>query len=85
MPPRRLASRLLGAWTHDWRSDPHARGAYSYVRVGGVGSARRLVRPVEGTLFFAGEATEEELSGTVEGALASGLRAVRQVERALRR
>ena len=85
MPRRRLASRILGAWTHDWRSDPHARGAYSYVRVGGIGSSRRLARPVEGTLFFAGEATEEELSGTVESALASGLRAVRQVERALRR
>ena len=85
MQRRRVASRVLGAWTHDWRSDPHARGAYSYVRVGGVGSSRRLVRPVEGTLFFAGEATDEERSGTVEGALASGLRAAKQVERALRR
>jgi monoamine oxidase len=85
MPRRRVASRVLGAWTHDWRSDPHARGAYSYVRVGGVGSAHRLARPVDGTLFFAGEATEEELSGTVEGALASGQRAARQVDTALRR
>jgi monoamine oxidase len=82
---RRVSSRVLAAWTHDWQSDPYARGAYSYVRVGGVGSPRRLARPVEGTLFFAGEATEEELSGTVEGAIASGLRAARQVERALRR
>jgi monoamine oxidase len=81
----RVASRVVATWTHDWRSDPYARGAYSYVRVGGVGSSRRLARPLDGTLFFAGEATEEEHSGTVEGALASGLRAARQVERALGR
>jgi monoamine oxidase len=85
MSRRRVDALVVGAWTHDWRSDPHARGAYSYVRVGGTGSSQRLARPVEGTLFFAGEATEEELSGTVEGALASGLRAANQVERALRR
>lgn len=84
LPRRRLAARLVAAWTHDWRTDPYARGAYSYVRVGGVGSSRRLARPVAGTLFFAGEATDEERLGTVEGAIASGLRAARQVERALR-
>jgi monoamine oxidase len=85
LPRRRVASRVLATWTHDWRSDPYARGAYSYVRVGGVGSSRRLARPIRGTLFFAGEATDEERSGTVEGALASGLRAVRQMEAALGR
>ncbi|HEX9699361.1 MAG TPA: NAD(P)/FAD-dependent oxidoreductase [Acidobacteriota bacterium] len=84
LPRRRLAARLVAAWTHDWRTDPYVRGAYSYVRVGGVGSSRRLARPVAGTLFFAGEATDEERLGTVEGAIASGLRAARQVERALR-
>ncbi len=84
LPRRRVASRVLATWTHDWTSDPYARGAYSYVRVGGVGSSRRLARPVLSTLFFAGEATDEERLGTVEGALASGLRAARQVERALR-
>jgi monoamine oxidase len=84
LPRRRLAARFVAAWSHDWRSDPYARGAYGYVRVGGVGSARRLARPVAGTLFFAGEATDEEQMGTVEGAIASGLRAARQVERALR-
>ena len=85
LPRRRVASRVLATWTHDWRSDPYARGAYSYVRVGGVGSSHRLARPVQGTLFFAGEATDEERSGTVEGALASGLRAARQVETSLSR
>lgn len=43
-------------------------------------------RPVEGTLFFAGEAAGAEgRNGTVEGALASGLRAAKQVASALAR
>jgi monoamine oxidase len=70
--------------THDWTRDPHARGAYSYVGVGGINAAKRLSQPLRGTLFFAGEATESANSGTVEGALASGMRAFRQVVRTLR-
>src|SRR5262249_27663931 len=67
---------------HDWDRDPFARGAYSYMLVGGKNAAQSLSRPVEHTLFFAGEATEFE-SGTVEAALVSGQRAARQGERAL--
>ena len=37
----------------------------------------------EGTVFFAGEATENEESGTVEAALASGHRAAREILRAI--
>jgi monoamine oxidase len=75
----KLDRAVTGAWTHDWQGDPYARGAYSYTRVGGSSAAGSLARPVEGTLFFAGEATEPDRSGTVEGALASGRRAARQV------
>jgi len=82
---RRVESRLEEVWSHDWDADPHSRGAYSYARVGGSEAARALARPVEGTLFFAGEATDEQgRTGTVEGAIATGLRAARQVGRALR-
>jgi monoamine oxidase len=81
--PRRVSSRVLAAWSHNWDRDPFARGAYSYARAGGSHAAAALARPVEGTLFFAGEATDAEgRTGTVEGALASGLRAARQVARA---
>jgi monoamine oxidase len=84
LPRRAFTARLVAAWTHDWQQDVHARGAYSYARVGGAGAARRLSQPVEDTLFFAGEATDTSgQTGTVEGALASGLRAARQVGRAL--
>jgi len=64
---------------HDWQADPFARGGYSYVKVGGTGAREELAAPLEETLFFAGEATDTEQSGTVGGALASGLRAAREV------
>jgi monoamine oxidase len=82
VPTRRIASRVRRTWLHDWQNDPFARGAYSYARVGGADAGEALARPVEGTLFFAGEATDAA-SGTVEGAIASGRRAARQVARAL--
>jgi monoamine oxidase len=76
--------QLLEGWAwHDWQADPLSRGAYAYVRVGGVPAQRMLARPVEGTIFFAGEHTEAEETGTVSGAIASGRRAARQVQAAL--
>jgi monoamine oxidase len=66
---------------HDWQADPHARGGYSYVRVGGTGAREALAEPLEETLYFAGEATDTEQSGTVGGALASGLRAAKEILR----
>ena len=64
---------------HDWQADPYARGGYSYVRVGGTGAREELAAPLEETLYFAGEATDMEQSGTVGGALASGLRAAKEI------
>jgi monoamine oxidase len=66
---------------HDWQADRYARGGYSYVKVGGTGARERLAEPLEETLYFAGEATDVEQSGTVGGALASGLRAAQEVLR----
>lgn len=85
LPERRIASRLEAWRMHDWQGDPFARGAYSYLGVGGVPAIRAFARPVEGTLFFAGEATEPDQSGTVAGALASGSRAARELLAARRR
>jgi len=84
LPRRAVTSRLEETWMHDWQHDVYSRGAYSYARVGGAGAAASLSRPVEDTLFFAGEATDVGgRTGTVEGALASGLRAAGQVSHAL--
>lgn len=77
--------RLLEGWAwHDWQADAFSRGAYAHVLVGGLPAQRTLARPVEDTLFFAGEALEEEEIGTVSGAIASGRRAAAQALAALR-
>jgi monoamine oxidase len=77
--------RQVVAWqTHDWAVDPYARGAYSYVLVGGMEAQADLARPVENTLFFAGEATElEGHQATVHGALFAGRRAADEVLQSL--
>jgi monoamine oxidase len=82
---RREARRMVtGASTHNWQTDPYARGAYSYIVVGGGNAPAKLARPVRSTLFFAGEASDPEgRTGTVHGAIATGRRAAKQVLRAL--
>lgn len=73
--------RLLeGAYFHDWQSDPFSRGAYSYGKVGSDGAQEVLATPLDNTIFFAGEATDiSGHNGTVHGAIASGLRAAREI------
>jgi monoamine oxidase len=75
-----IAGRLESYYYHDWQRDPFARGAYSYVMVGGDDARQSLARPVDHTLFFAGEATDTgNEAGTVTGALTSGIRAAREL------
>jgi monoamine oxidase len=82
---RREVDENLESWsTHDWQSDPFSRAAYTYVGVGGISAPEALARPVQGTLFFAGEATDTEEMGTVAGAIGSGRRAAKQVIEAVR-
>jgi monoamine oxidase len=76
----RLSSLLERFHAHDWASDPMSRGAYSYVTVGGSRARGLLSKPIEGTLFFAGEATDTSgQASTVAGALASGQRAAEEL------
>ena len=82
-PPARVKRSLIGWHLHDWSADPFSREAYSYAGVNGASAADALARPAAGTLFFAGEATDREQSGTVPGAIASGRRAARRVIRGL--
>ena len=75
-----LEDSLAEFYMHNWQQDPLAAGAYSYIPVGGVDAQAELARPVEETLFFAGEATNAQgHHGTVHGALASGIRAAREI------
>jgi monoamine oxidase len=78
--PGLLQESVEGAFHHDWVGDPFARGAYSYAGVGGRRAGAELGAPIEGTLFFAGEATQSDgHNATVHGAIASGERAAREV------
>jgi monoamine oxidase len=77
----RVRELLVGAYTHNWQRDPSSRGAYSYVPVNATGACHELARPESEALFFAGEATAIDYQfGTVHGAIASGLRAARDLQ-----
>ncbi len=63
-----------------WRSDPWTHGSYSYVPAGSsFAEHAALGEPVNGKVFFAGEATSEDYPATVHGAFLSGVRAARQI------
>lgn len=76
---RDLQSQVETAYFMTWATDPYSKLCYSYVPVGGAGQRDKLAAPVERVLFFAGEATSRECSGTVHGALESGFRAADEV------
>ena len=66
--------------TTRWSRDRFAYGSYSSNAVGSTRADRvALGAPVDGRLFFAGEATEPDYSSTVHGAYRTGRRAARQV------
>lgn len=76
---RAVRDQLGETYVFNWPRDPHALGAYSYARVGGAEAMGQLASPVENTLFFAGEATDDQFPATVAGAVRSGYRAADEV------
>ncbi|HYS69593.1 MAG TPA: NAD(P)/FAD-dependent oxidoreductase [Gemmatimonadaceae bacterium] len=83
---RRVESQLVDCWSHDWDTDPFSRGAYSYPMVGGAGAAKQLARPIEKTVWLAGEAAAAVgRNGTVTGAIGSGRAAALGVSQVLKR
>jgi len=63
-----------------WASDPFSLGSYSYNPVGAVPKMRQeLAAPLEKSVFFAGEASNEDYFGTAHGAYLSGLRAAQEI------
>jgi monoamine oxidase len=80
LPESKLRAELLTWRAHNWMADPYSRGAYSYVRVGGLEAHKRFGDPVEDTLYFAGEAVDSGGHiGTVHGAISSGERAANRI------
>jgi monoamine oxidase len=72
---RRLKPLAESRWAHD----PFARGSYSHALPGHAGDRAVLASPVDGRLFFAGEATSPNFFSTAHGARDSGERAAREV------
>ena len=72
---RRLKPLAESRWAHD----PFARGSYSHALPGHAGARAVLAAPVDGRLFFAGEATSPNFFSTAHGARDSGERAAREV------
>ncbi|KWV45923.1 amine oxidase [Bradyrhizobium macuxiense] len=68
-----------------WSHDPFARGSYSHALPGHADKRAVLAAPVDGRLFFAGEATSPHFFSTAHGARDSGERAAREVLAALRK
>jgi monoamine oxidase len=66
-----------------WAHDPFARGSYSHALPGHAGKRAVLAAPVDGRLFFAGEATSPNFFSTAHGAHDSGQRAAQEVIAAL--
>jgi monoamine oxidase len=74
-----IQDQLEHCYVHDWRSDQFSCGAYSYLPVNGLRAQQVLSEPIDGRLFFAGEATSIGHIGTVHGAIQSGRRAAQEV------
>ncbi len=62
-----------------WSRDLFARGSYSHALPGHADKRAVLAAPVDGRLFFAGEATSPDFFTTAHGAQQSGVRAAREV------
>jgi monoamine oxidase len=72
-------ARLRPVAVTAWAADPWARGAYSHALPGRAGERAVLAAPVDGRLFFAGEATSIHAFSTAHGAYDSGRRAAEEV------
>ena len=78
---RKLKPLAQSRWAHD----PFARGSYSHALPGHAGKRTVLAAPVDGRLFFAGEATSPNFFSTAHGARDSGERAAGEVMAAHRK
>ena len=58
-----------------WRADPFARGSYSYATPGHADDRAALAAPVDGRIFFAGEACSLNFFSTAHGAYETGIAA----------
>jgi monoamine oxidase len=65
--------------------DPLSRGSYSYALPGRADDRAALAAPVDGRIFFAGEACSRTDFSTAHGAFRTGVVAAEQAIEALRK
>ena len=80
----KASSAFAAAHVQNWGADPYVRGCYSYPALGtypdgGTPMADILAEPVNGRLFFGGEATSKYHKATLQGALGGGATAAEQI------
>jgi len=80
-----FARRIKPICMHRWAADPFARGSYSYAVPGKADCRATLAAPLEGRLFFAGEACSHGYFSTAHGAWFTGVAAAEQAIEAQQR
>ena len=70
-----IGKRMAPLTSTAWLQDPWARGSYSYALPGHADDRAVLAAPVDGRLFFAGEACSPNFFSTAHGAWLSGITA----------
>lgn len=70
--PGDLDKKLRAYKIFNWVKDPYCRGAYSYSTIATKTAVKVLKKPLQNTLYFAGEALAKSGTGTVDAALQSG-------------
>jgi len=78
-----IRKRLHPLAASAWARDPHARGSYSHALPGHADARSRLAAPIDGRLFFAGEACSVHDFSTTHGAFRTGLAAAKAVIEAI--
>jgi monoamine oxidase len=82
LDPKELMRNLVTARAINWANDPFARGAYSYATLETREAQSALASSVGRPVLFSGEALYRGPDmGTVEAALASGLKTARAILR----
>ena len=75
-----ILNYLEARFIFDWQKDIFSEGAYSYPKPGTTQAIKELKKPIDNSLFFAGEALcEGDSPGTVEAALFSGKEAAKSI------
>jgi monoamine oxidase len=70
-----ITRQVRGTDEVGWMSNPLTMGSYSATRPGRAGARAVLAEPLDGRIFFAGEATNPRAYATVHGAHLSGCEA----------